>query len=135
VSVLYRPRERRLSAKLVPTFADKGCHVVSVTDPYGRILGFLDRTQAYPFLPLPLLLQHIVNRAFLLQSVTLHQTSALLLLSLLAALPPIPFTHPLLPLLFISYFLSQNHQYISLAKNYRLSCGLSIVRYSNEHVV
>jgi hypothetical protein len=23
-------------------FADKGCHVVSVTDPYGRILEFLD---------------------------------------------------------------------------------------------
>jgi hypothetical protein len=23
-------------------FADRGCHVVSVTDPYGRILGFLD---------------------------------------------------------------------------------------------
>jgi CBS-domain-containing membrane protein len=29
--------------KLVPTFADKECHVVIVTDPYGRILGFLDR--------------------------------------------------------------------------------------------
>jgi hypothetical protein len=23
-------------------FADRGCHVVSVTDPNGRILGFLD---------------------------------------------------------------------------------------------
>jgi hypothetical protein len=22
-------------------FADRGCHVVSVTDPYGRIVGFL----------------------------------------------------------------------------------------------
>jgi hypothetical protein len=32
-----------LSTKLVPTFADRGCHVVSGTDPYGRILGFLDR--------------------------------------------------------------------------------------------
>jgi hypothetical protein len=31
----YRPR-CRLSAKLVPTFAARGCHV---TDPYGRILG------------------------------------------------------------------------------------------------
>jgi hypothetical protein len=38
-----RPNYRRLSAKLAPTFADRGCHVVSVTDPYGRILGFLDR--------------------------------------------------------------------------------------------
>jgi hypothetical protein len=36
--------DRHLSAKLVPTFADRGCHVVSVTDPYGHILGFLDRT-------------------------------------------------------------------------------------------
>jgi hypothetical protein len=32
-----------MSAKLVPTFADRGFHVVSVTDPYGRNLGFLDR--------------------------------------------------------------------------------------------
>jgi hypothetical protein len=41
-SELYPPSDRRLSAKLVPTFADRGCHVVSVTEPYGRILGFLD---------------------------------------------------------------------------------------------
>jgi hypothetical protein len=27
--------DRRMSAKLVPTFADRGCHVVSATDPYG----------------------------------------------------------------------------------------------------
>jgi CBS-domain-containing membrane protein len=39
----YRPRDRRLLENLVPTFADRGCHVVSVTDSYGRILGFLDR--------------------------------------------------------------------------------------------
>jgi hypothetical protein len=25
----------------------KGCHVVSVTDPYGRILGFLDRSRYF----------------------------------------------------------------------------------------
>jgi hypothetical protein len=37
-SELYRPRDHRLSAKLVPTFADRGQHVVRVTDPYGRIL-------------------------------------------------------------------------------------------------
>jgi hypothetical protein len=30
--------DRRLSAKLVPTFADRECHVVSVTDPYGRMI-------------------------------------------------------------------------------------------------
>jgi CBS-domain-containing membrane protein len=41
----YLPSDSRLSAKLVPTFADRGCHVVSVTDPYGRILGFLDRNE------------------------------------------------------------------------------------------
>jgi hypothetical protein len=28
-------------------FGDKGCHVVSVTDPYGRILGFLDRSRYF----------------------------------------------------------------------------------------
>jgi hypothetical protein len=32
-SELYRPSDRRLSAKLVPTFADRGCRVVSATDP------------------------------------------------------------------------------------------------------
>jgi hypothetical protein len=48
-SELYRPSDRRLSAKWLPTFADKGCHVVSVTDPYGRILGFLDRSRYFFF--------------------------------------------------------------------------------------
>jgi hypothetical protein len=43
-SAIYRPSDRLLSAKLVPTFAHRGCHVVSVTDPYGRNLGFLDRS-------------------------------------------------------------------------------------------
>jgi CBS-domain-containing membrane protein len=46
-SKLYRPSDRRLSAKLMPTFADRECHVVSVTDPYGRILGFLDRSRYF----------------------------------------------------------------------------------------
>jgi hypothetical protein len=36
-----------LSAKIVSTFADRECDVVSVTDLYGRILGFLDRTMPY----------------------------------------------------------------------------------------
>jgi hypothetical protein len=44
---LYRPSDRRLSAKLVPIFADRGCHVVSVTDPHGRILGFLNRSRYF----------------------------------------------------------------------------------------
>jgi hypothetical protein len=47
VRELYRPSDCRLSAKLVPTFADRGCDVVSVTDPYGRILGFLDRSRYF----------------------------------------------------------------------------------------
>jgi hypothetical protein len=32
-SELYRASNRRLSAKLVPTFADRGLHVDSVTNP------------------------------------------------------------------------------------------------------
>jgi hypothetical protein len=43
-SELYRPSDYGMSAKLVPTFADRGYHVVTVTDPYGRILGFLFRS-------------------------------------------------------------------------------------------
>jgi hypothetical protein len=48
-SELYRPSDRRLSVKLVPTFADIGCHVVSMTDPYSRIFGFLDRSRYFSF--------------------------------------------------------------------------------------
>jgi hypothetical protein len=47
-SKLYRPRDCRLSAKLLPTL-DRGCHAVSVTDPYGRILGFLDQSRYFFF--------------------------------------------------------------------------------------
>jgi hypothetical protein len=32
-----------MSAKLKPTFMVRRCHVVSVTGPYGRIVGFLDQ--------------------------------------------------------------------------------------------
>jgi hypothetical protein len=49
-SELYRPSDRHLLAKLVSTFTDRGCHVVSVTAPYGRILGFLARNRFF-FLP------------------------------------------------------------------------------------
>jgi hypothetical protein len=38
-----RLSDLRLSAKLVPTSGDRGCRVVSATDPHGRILGFLDQ--------------------------------------------------------------------------------------------
>jgi hypothetical protein len=32
-SELYRRNDRSLSAKLVPSFVDRGCHVVRVMDP------------------------------------------------------------------------------------------------------
>jgi hypothetical protein len=46
---LHRPSDRRLSVKLVPTTLDRGSRVVSVTDPYGRILGFIDRSRYFFF--------------------------------------------------------------------------------------
>jgi hypothetical protein len=45
----YRPSDRRLSAKSVPTFADRECHIVSVMDPDCRILGFLNRSHYFFF--------------------------------------------------------------------------------------
>jgi hypothetical protein len=47
------PTERRLSAKWLPTFADKGCHVVSVTDPSGRISRFSRREPLLFYLVAP----------------------------------------------------------------------------------
>jgi hypothetical protein len=52
-SELYRLSDRLLSAKFVPTFADRGFHVVSVTDPYDPIPGFLDRSRYFFFLVSP----------------------------------------------------------------------------------
>jgi hypothetical protein len=49
VRELYRPSDRLLQAKLVPTYADRGYDVVSVTDPYSRILDFLDRSLYFFF--------------------------------------------------------------------------------------
>jgi hypothetical protein len=43
-----------MSAKLVPTFADGGCRVVSATDPHGRILGFLDRIYTHIYAQIPI---------------------------------------------------------------------------------
>jgi hypothetical protein len=50
--------DRRLSAKLVSTFADRGCRVVSGTDPHGRILGLLDRSRYFFFQVAP----HLYSR-------------------------------------------------------------------------
>jgi hypothetical protein len=42
------PTERPpLVGEVIANFADRGCYVVSVTDPYGRILGFLDRSRYF----------------------------------------------------------------------------------------
>jgi hypothetical protein len=41
--------DRRLSVKLVPTFQNRGCHVVSVTDPYGSILDFYTGAATFSF--------------------------------------------------------------------------------------
>jgi hypothetical protein len=49
VSELHRPRDRSLSVKSVPTFADRRCHVVSMMDTYRSILGFLDRSRYFFF--------------------------------------------------------------------------------------
>jgi hypothetical protein len=48
-SELYQLIHRRLWVKLVPTFADRGCNVVSVIYPYGRNFGFLDRSRYFFF--------------------------------------------------------------------------------------
>jgi hypothetical protein len=52
--------DRRMSGKLVPTFADRGCRVVSATDPHGRTLGFLDRSRYYFFPVAP----HLYSRGW-----------------------------------------------------------------------
>jgi hypothetical protein len=44
-SELYRASDRRLSAKLLPTSADRGRRVVSATDSHDPILGFLDNEE------------------------------------------------------------------------------------------
>jgi hypothetical protein len=44
------PTERPpLVGEVVPTFADRGCRVVSATDPPVVSLGFLDRSRYYFF--------------------------------------------------------------------------------------
>jgi hypothetical protein len=48
-SELYWPSDRRLSAKLAPTFAAGGCCMVSAMDSYSRILDFLDQGRYFFF--------------------------------------------------------------------------------------
>jgi hypothetical protein len=48
-SELYQLSDLLLSVKLVPTLSERGCHVVSVTDPYSRNFDFLDRRRYFFF--------------------------------------------------------------------------------------
>jgi hypothetical protein len=43
------PTEGPPLVREVPTFADRWCRVISATDPYGRNLGFLDRSRYFFF--------------------------------------------------------------------------------------
>jgi hypothetical protein len=52
-SELYRLCDRLLSAKLLPTFADRECRMFRATDPHGCILGFLDRSHYFFFQAAP----------------------------------------------------------------------------------
>jgi hypothetical protein len=45
VRELTIPTERPPLVGVLPTFTDRGCSVISATDPYGRILGFIDRSR------------------------------------------------------------------------------------------
>jgi hypothetical protein len=49
-SELYRSSDRRLSTKLVPIFADRGCRVVSATYSQGRLISvFQTGAATFPF--------------------------------------------------------------------------------------
>jgi hypothetical protein len=48
-SELYRLSDCRFSGKSVPTFADSGCHAISMTDLYVGMLGFLDWSRYFFF--------------------------------------------------------------------------------------
>jgi hypothetical protein len=48
VRELTIPTERPpLVGEVIANFCGRECHVVSVTDPYGRIIGFLDRSRYF----------------------------------------------------------------------------------------
>jgi hypothetical protein len=63
VTIIKKPSDRRLSVKLVSTFADKGCHTVSVTDPHSNILGFLDRSCYFFFQVAPQLYSLLLRKS------------------------------------------------------------------------
>jgi hypothetical protein len=43
----YTDRATAAVGEVVPTFAGRGCCVVSATGPHGRNLGFLDRSRYF----------------------------------------------------------------------------------------
>jgi hypothetical protein len=45
----YLSSDRLLSVKLVPNFADRGCHMVSAVNPHGRNFDFLNQSRYYFF--------------------------------------------------------------------------------------
>jgi hypothetical protein len=45
----YTDRATPLVDKVSANSADRVCHVVSVTDPYGRIMSYLDRSRYFFF--------------------------------------------------------------------------------------
>jgi hypothetical protein len=49
LALVHEQTMQTCRATLVPTFADKGYRVASATDPYSRILGFLDRSRYFFF--------------------------------------------------------------------------------------
>jgi hypothetical protein len=49
----YTDRATAACRRTCAKFAERGCHVVSVTYPYGRILGFLDRSRYFFFQAAP----------------------------------------------------------------------------------
>jgi hypothetical protein len=50
-TLLLKTKLRALSPR--PNYTDRKCHVVSVMDPYSRILGFLDRSRYFFFQVVP----------------------------------------------------------------------------------
>jgi hypothetical protein len=48
-SELYRTSDRRLSGKLVPTFLERGVVCSALRIPFGRNVGFLDRSRYFFF--------------------------------------------------------------------------------------
>jgi hypothetical protein len=53
MSELYRLGDHHFSAKLAPIFVDRECHMVSTTDPYSCIIGFLDQSRYFFFIVAP----------------------------------------------------------------------------------